>query len=886
MDSKRVNEENEENEENMKTHQQILHASRWRALALSVHAFALAALAQSPLPDSFNPGADNNVRSLAVQADGKILVGGGFTTLAGQSATNIDIGRLSADGTLDPSFNLGYSAHYGGAVYSLAVQADGKILVGGNFTTLGGQSRTHIGRLNADGSLDTSFDPGAGEPFYQVHSLALQADGKILVGGMFNTLGGQSRNNLGRLNNTGPATQSLTFDGSTLNWMRGGTSPEVWRTTFEFSPDGGNSWTDLGAGNRIPGGWQVAGLALPTSSTFRARGYAVASGWFVETIIGSHLNVVNSNSDGPGSLRQAILDANALPGFNSIDFAPSAYGTITLTSDELLITDDLLINGPGATNMVVDGNHASRVFHIGPGTTVTIAGLTIANARAFGVFPANEGGGIYNERASLTVSNCTLSGNSADAAGGIFNDHGSLAIANSTLSSNSAVAGSGGGIWNTGGTLTVSNSTLSGNSAVTGGGAIYNDGSFGGSGSLQIANSTVSGSSAGNSRGGSIFSDASFGSASVEIGSTILNAGASGGNIFNDSGTVTSLGYNLSSDDGGGLLNGTADQINTDPKLGPLQDNGGPTFTHAPACNSPAIDHGKNFSASATDQRGVGFARTFDGVRAPNAPGGDGTDIGAIELQEICDRPPVADASATVLLLISANGTNATVILDGSRSSDPDGDPLQYAWSEAGSRLASGVVAVTVLPVGAHSILLVVNDGLLTDTNAISVEVITTAQAVDQLVASVNSDVSRSAPLRATLAAAIASIDRSNPTAAINQLGAFQNQVSAQVAPLDAALAGTFIQAAQQAIDTLSGGNANPGGHPQSLFTSMTRQLSGPARLHFTGEPGRRYIIEASTNQADWEMIGVAAGEADGSFVFEDAQSARLPRRFYRIVAP
>ncbi len=825
---------------------------------------------------------------MAVQADGKILVVGGFTTLGGQSRKNI--GRLNADGTLDTSFNPGA----GGATYpyvsSLALQADGKILVAGGFTTLGGQSRNYLGRLNADGTLDPSFNPGADGG---VNSLALQADGKILVGGQFSTLDGQSRANIGRLNNTEPATQRLTFDGSTLTWMRGGTSPEVWRTTFEFSPNGGPVWTDLGAGSRIPGGWQLTGHALPTYSTFRARGYAVggsdnASSWFVETIIGSHLRVVNSNSDGPGSLRQAILDANALPGVNSIDFAPSAYGTIALTSGELFITDDLLINGPGATNVVVDGNHASRVFHIGPGTTVTIAGLTIANARAFGVFPSNEGGGIYNDRASLTVSNCILSGNSADAAGGIFNDHGSLAIADSTLSSNSALAGSGGGILNhaEGGsaTVTVMNSTLSGNSAIaSGGGGIFNNG-YQGRASVGIVNSTLSGNSAG--IGGGIWNNGNSGSASVEIGSTILNAGASGVNIFNDSGTVTSLGYNLSSDDGGGLISGTGDQINTDPKLGPLQDNGGPTFTHAPACNSPAIDHGKNFSASATDQRGVGFARTFDGVIVPNAPGSDGTDVGAIELQKACDHPPVADASATVLLLISANGTNANVILDGSRSSDPDGDPLQYAWSEAGSPLASGVVAVTVLPVDAHSILLVVNDGLLMDTNAISVEVITTAQAVDQLVASVNSDVSRSAPLRATLSAAIASIDRSNPTAAINQLQAFQNQVSAQVAPLDAALAGTFIQAAQQAIDTLSSGNTNPGGHLQSRFTSLTRQLSKPARLHFTGAPGRLYIIEASTNLADWEMIGVAAGEPDGSFAFEDAQSARLPGRFYRIVAP
>src|SRR5713226_8448510 len=119
----------------MKTHNRILHAARWLALALSAHTFALAALAQSPLPDSFNPGTGGtrpDVRSLAVQADGNILVGGQFTTLGGQS--RLCIGRLNADGTLDTSFNPG--ADY--LVNSLAVQADGKILAGGSFTTLGG----------------------------------------------------------------------------------------------------------------------------------------------------------------------------------------------------------------------------------------------------------------------------------------------------------------------------------------------------------------------------------------------------------------------------------------------------------------------------------------------------------------------------------------------------------------------------------------------------------------------------------------------------------------------------------------------------------------------------------------------------------------------------
>src|SRR6266700_1349709 len=323
----------------LKARKQILHAARWIALALSTHTLALAALAQSPLPDSFNPGANEPVFSLAVQVDGKILVGGYFTTLGGQSRNYI--GRLNADGTLDPSFNPSAGGVVYPSVYSLALQADGKIVVGGVFTGLGGQSRNYIGRLNADGTLDTSFNPGAsnyvsslavqadgrslvGGGFTtlggqsrtnigrlnadgtldtvfnpgadnSVLSLAVQADGKILIGGNFTTLGGQSRTNVGRLDNTGPATQSLTFDGSTVTWTRGGTSPEVWRTTFEYSPDG-TAWTSLGAGIRIPGGWQLTGLTLPTSTSFRARGDTVGgsadgSSWFVETILRQSLAI-------------------------------------------------------------------------------------------------------------------------------------------------------------------------------------------------------------------------------------------------------------------------------------------------------------------------------------------------------------------------------------------------------------------------------------------------------------------------------------------------------------------------------------------------------------------------------------------------------------------
>jgi uncharacterized delta-60 repeat protein len=297
--------------------------------------------ANGTLDTGFNPGANNDVYSLAVQADGKILVGGGFTTLCSQSRANL--GRLNADGTLDASFNPGASSY----VLSLAVQADGEILVGGWFTTLGGQSRSYLGRLNADGTLDTGFNPGAN---YYVNSLAVQADGKILVGGDFNTLGGQSRPYIGRLTPTGPATQSLAFDGSTITWQRGGSSPEVWRTTFDGSTNG-SSWISLGAGTRVAGGWQLTGLTWPTDASLRARGFVAGghlngSGWFVETIINPPIAPVitiqpANQTVGVGNTATFnVMATGALPlsyqwNFNGTNIVGAANATLTLTNVQL-----------------------------------------------------------------------------------------------------------------------------------------------------------------------------------------------------------------------------------------------------------------------------------------------------------------------------------------------------------------------------------------------------------------------------------------------------------------------------------------------------------------------------------------------------------------------
>ena len=158
-------------------------------------------LGQSVL-DGFDPNANGMVQVVVVQPDGKILIGGNFTTLSpngGAAVTRNFIARLNTDGTLDAAFNPNADA----AIDAIAVQADGKILVGGGFTSVGGEVRNHIARLDAVTGLADSFDPNANNP---ITSIAVQSDGRILAGGYFNgsnSIGGQTRNHIARLD---PAT--------------------------------------------------------------------------------------------------------------------------------------------------------------------------------------------------------------------------------------------------------------------------------------------------------------------------------------------------------------------------------------------------------------------------------------------------------------------------------------------------------------------------------------------------------------------------------------------------------------------------------------------------------------------------------------------------------
>ena len=176
------------------------------------------------------------------------------------------------------------------------------------------------------------------------------------------------------------------------------------------------------------------------------------------------------------------------------------------------------------------------------------------------------------------------------------------------------------------------NSTLSstgvGNSTISDNGSgIYNDVASSGAG---VSDSTMS------NNGVELNSDGP----SINMYNTIFNVSPGGHSIvFNGLGTVMSSGYNLSSDDGGGYLNGAGDQINTEPMLGPLQDNGGPTFTHALLPGSPAIDAGDpNIHCTACyDQRGPGYDRVRGGR----------IDVGSFEVQNPPPPSPTPTATPT-----------------------------------------------------------------------------------------------------------------------------------------------------------------------------------------------------------------------------------------------
>lgn len=170
-------------------------------------------LANGAIDTSFVPDANGNITSLVVQPDGKLLVSGYFTVLRSNDFTTVPsrgyLGRFNTDGSLD----LGFTPAANYAVLSLCVQADNRVILGGNFTTVtsGGSNvsvtRNRIARINIDGSLDKTFEPDStGRPF----TAAIQSDGRLIVAGNFSSIGGVTVQGLGRINTDGTVDRSFT----------------------------------------------------------------------------------------------------------------------------------------------------------------------------------------------------------------------------------------------------------------------------------------------------------------------------------------------------------------------------------------------------------------------------------------------------------------------------------------------------------------------------------------------------------------------------------------------------------------------------------------------------------------------------------------------------
>lgn len=461
----------------------------------------------------FDPNVDGPVYQIVVQPDGKMLIQGGFSQVGGVSRSGF--ARLNADGTLDTAFAPTFSLS---SQMALAVQPDGKILVGGGFTTVNGTARNRIARLNGDGTLDTGFDPNANS---DVSVILVQGDGKIYVQGAFSSIGGGSRSiharlnadgtldtgftassttmgfalqqgdgkivlveglNLYRLNadgstDTGYAPPSfpdvvlggtlqadgkllvagpfltpmdrigrllpsgavdttfvspsedlgeyigdyvnmpwgvslqgdgrvmihgdLTYwfravgrllndemaevlhatSGSRVEWLRGRSAPEAEWVTFELSTDGGSTWSGLGQGSRISGGWELTGVSVPGSGLLRARasvaggGYARSRG-LVESVATLDKEILVEGNGVPvlDGHTMASLDNHTLYGDVRVGGGATVVRTFTVRNlgSAALNVSNVSLSGAGAADYAVGGITLPVTVAAGGSQTFTV----------------------------------------------------------------------------------------------------------------------------------------------------------------------------------------------------------------------------------------------------------------------------------------------------------------------------------------------------------------------------------------------------------------------------------------------------------------------------------------------------------------------------------
>lgn len=381
--------------------------------------------------------------------------------------------------------------------------------------------------------------------------------------------------------------------------------------------------------------------------------------------------VTNTNDSGPGSLRAALAVGSAIT-FDSTVFSPSSAPHVINVASSLPVVERLSsIIGPGAKNLTLRGAPGGITF------------FTVAPAEGFRGTPALYLSGMTMEGASSSalynsgiadVTNCFFIGNTAGVGGAIINRGPTLRLKGCTFKGNSATLW-GGAIDNyaTGpgnsAEITATNCTFTGNTADRGG-VIFSDTQDKGVAKTSLRNCTLTANS--DTLNGSTVNGVSL----VDFDNTILDAP---GPIFSpqSGATFKSNGYNLTNGDGGGYFNASGvsgDRTNTNPMLGPLQDNGGPTPTHALLPGSLAIDKGD--SLEDTDQRGA--PRPYDDPGSANG-GGNNSDIGAYEV-----TPGVVGNVSTRLPV----GTDDNVLIQGFIVQGPSGSTRKIIVRAIGPSLA------------------------------------------------------------------------------------------------------------------------------------------------------------------------------------------------------
>jgi len=398
-------------------------------------------------------------------------------------------------------------------------------------------------------------------------------------------------------------------------------------------------------------------LCLTSVFVFELSTAAFGTTWYVNGVSGNNSNSCLSATNACKTIRHAIsLAASA----DTIVVAAATY------KENLVIGKSLRLMGSGSSTTIIDGAGANTVVTVSSTTAiVTASNFTIRHGLAVngagvnnaGTMSINDsvisgnvaqssttfsrGGGVYNH-GHLALNSTVVTDNSANSdGGGIFNTA-RMVITKSTISNNTTM-GDGGGLWNLG-TLTINASTISGN---TGGAILFSTGGgIANSATMSIINSTISGNTVSlhgiggieNLQGALTISSSTIsqnaGGIAVNLGTTTLQntvvANNASGNCF---GTITSNGYNLSSD-GSCPFTSTGDLNNANPMLGSLQNNGGPTQTMALLPGSPAIDAGN--PAGCSDGAGHLLKTDQRGRPRPDFEETLGCDMSAYEFQAAC----------------------------------------------------------------------------------------------------------------------------------------------------------------------------------------------------------------------------------------------------------